>query len=138
MTKSEVNKAKIAFRAHRSGAFTRGITFNFSFEEWLGVWIISGHWDERGPHSGEYCMSRYGDTGPYELKNVFIQLHSSNVSQGQIGKRKARGESCGHNKIKQVDALTIKNSNKSAKELSKEFNVSDTLIRKIKKGVLWT
>src|SRR6202521_114063 len=31
----------------------------------LGVGALSGKWYQRGPHRGEYVMSRPGDIGPY-------------------------------------------------------------------------
>lgn len=56
----------------------RGIDFNFTFEDWLSFWQASGHWEQRGRNKGQYVMSRYGDVGPYELGNVFIQLNADN------------------------------------------------------------
>jgi len=77
---------KIKYEAHRRGANTRNIPFLLSFEEWSNIWEQSGHWEERGKKKGQYCMSRIGDTGPYAVGNVFIQLHSENMSQAQKGK----------------------------------------------------
>ena len=57
----------------------RGIPFLLTFEEWWDIWQKSGHWEERGPHIGQYCMSRYGDLGPYVVGNVFIQLTTQNT-----------------------------------------------------------
>lgn len=32
-------------------------------------------------------MSRYEDLGHYEVGNVFIQLHSDNIAQGNVGRK---------------------------------------------------
>lgn len=67
---------------HRGNAKKRNIPFLLTFEEWWDIWQKSGHWEERGTKKGQYCMSRYNDTGPYAVGNVFIQLHSQNSSDG--------------------------------------------------------
>ena len=73
---------------HRNAApRDRGIPFNMTFAEWWDIWEKSGHWEDRGHCKGQYCMSRYGDLGPYEIGNVFIQLHSDNVIQAWTGRK---------------------------------------------------
>lgn len=54
------------------------IEFKLTFEEWLRIWIDSGHLHERGRKKGQYVMSRKNDIGHYEVGNVFIQLCSEN------------------------------------------------------------
>jgi len=78
---------KLKYRQHRADANKRNIPFLISFEDWSNIWEQSGHWEERGRKSGQYCMSRYGDVGPYEVGNVFIQLHSANTSQAHKDKK---------------------------------------------------
>lgn len=71
---------KDKYRDHKKNAINdRGIPFLLSFEEWWDIWQKSGHWHERGPRVGQYCMSRYNDIGPYAVGNVFIQLSTQNV-----------------------------------------------------------
>lgn len=77
---------KRKYTLHRIGAKARGIPFLLTFSEWWDIWQQSGHYAERGAKVGQYCMSRYGDLGPYAIGNVFIQLHSSNSSEGNKGK----------------------------------------------------
>lgn len=55
------------------------ILFKLSFEDWIDIWLTSGHWFERGRNAGQYCMSRINDIGHYEVGNVFIQLHAQNT-----------------------------------------------------------
>jgi hypothetical protein len=70
-------------------AADRGIDFQMTFEEWMTVWLDSGHWHQRGKGLGKYNMSRINDTGPYAVGNVFIQRHEQNSSDGHRGKSKS-------------------------------------------------
>lgn len=58
------------------------VEFKLTFEQWCKVWSDSGKFDQRGCRRGQYVMSRRNDLGHYEEGNVFIQLHSENVRQG--------------------------------------------------------
>lgn len=75
------------YRAHKDNAKKRNVPFLLSFEQWMDIWQKSGHYNERGNRKGQYCMSRYNDVGPYEINNVFIQLHSDNINQAWTGKK---------------------------------------------------
>ena len=63
------------------------VEFRLSFDEWLKIWEDSGKLSQRGNKKGCYVMSRYNDLGHYEVGNVFIQEHSDNVRQAQIGRK---------------------------------------------------
>jgi len=82
----------IKYKGHKGDALRRKdfygnpIQWNLTFEQWMEVWQQSGHWEERGCKKGQYCMSRYNDIGPYEIDNVFIQLHSDNIRQARLSK----------------------------------------------------
>jgi len=78
--------ARQRWRQHRYDAKNRGVSFELSFEDWLNIWLSSGHWHERGTKQGQYCMSRYGDMGPYAIGNVFIQLQSENTKQSHMNR----------------------------------------------------
>lgn len=68
-----VRRAELqAYKQHKINAEKRGIDFLLSFEEWLQLWEESGHLAERGCRSGQYCMARQGDKGPYAVGNVRI------------------------------------------------------------------
>lgn len=73
------NQKKVAIKS-------RDIEFLLTFDEWVDVWVKSGHWENRGRGIGKYCMSRIGDTGAYEIGNVFIQRYEKNVSDAQRGR----------------------------------------------------
>lgn len=67
-----------AFGFQRTGAKRRGIGWQLTFEQWLQIWVDSGHLDQRGSGKGRFHMARRGDEGAYEIGNVFIQLHEEN------------------------------------------------------------
>jgi hypothetical protein len=86
----DIKMAKNKYAVHKAGAKVRNIEWLFTFEDWLQLWIDSGKWEQRGNKRGQYCMSRYGDKGPYSLNNVFIQLTSQNTSEAY--KPRVRGK----------------------------------------------
>jgi hypothetical protein len=73
----------------KNNAKGRGILFLLTFDQWWSTWEQSGHWHERGKGRHKYCMARIGDVGAYELGNIKIIRHESNVSEGQRGKAKS-------------------------------------------------
>ena len=75
---------KEAYRDHKRGAKDRGIEFLLTYEEWLKIWIDSGHLHERGPKKGQYVMARFGDKGPYAVGNVKIITCSDNIREFKI------------------------------------------------------
>lgn len=57
-----------AYRNQKKLAIKRGITWEFTFDEWLAWW--GDDIAKRGTHLGSLCMARYNDTGPYAEWNV--------------------------------------------------------------------
>ncbi len=88
------NFLKNCFYKHKYSAGQRGIAFLFTYEQWLDIWVASGHLHERGCKKGQYVMARYGDVGPYAVGNVKIILHSENQNEGRggFGNRNTRGK----------------------------------------------
>lgn len=84
-----IKKWKLAYCTHRKDARDRGISFDLSFDQWLEIWIRSGHFFERGHKKGQFVMGRFGDIGPYSPENVKIILHSENVVEGLLGRAKS-------------------------------------------------
>ena len=60
-------KARIAYCTQQLGAARRGIEWKFSFESWLEWW--GKDLDKRGSRSGDLCMQRIWDIGPYSPEN---------------------------------------------------------------------
>lgn len=79
--------ALYAYGNQKRNATRRGKAFELTFAEWLYIWLVSGHWDERGKQGHQYCMSRRGDVGSYEVGNVFIQTNRENLVQGNSGSK---------------------------------------------------
>lgn len=74
------------YRDQKHQAEIRGIPFLLSYEQWLEIWLESGHWHERGCKKGQYVMARYGDTGPYERTNVKIITHADNIRESNANR----------------------------------------------------
>lgn len=70
-----------AFGRQKASAVQRGIGWNLSLWQWWTVWQESGKWEQRGVRKGQYCMSRIGDSGPYELGNVRIVTVTENIKE---------------------------------------------------------
>jgi len=66
----------------------RGIQWSFTYDEWLEMWLVSGKWHLRGRKPEEFCMCRYGDTGPYSYRNCFIATNEENQRQRWEGREK--------------------------------------------------
>ena len=79
--------AKQRYNEQKYAAHGRGIQFSFTFEQWWDIWDKSGHWEDRGCRKDQYVMSRIGDTGSYEVGNVFIQTQKINAREGHKGKK---------------------------------------------------
>lgn len=69
-----------AWHSQRSNARSRGIEWNITLWDWWELWQRSGKWDIRGRTKGSYVMCRFGDTGAYEIGNVYIATCSHNCS----------------------------------------------------------
>lgn len=69
------------FYDQRQSAKVREIEFLLTFDEWLQTWIDSGHLEERGQASKQYCMARFGDIGPYVVGNVKIITNYQNAKE---------------------------------------------------------
>jgi hypothetical protein len=85
-SKDEQTKFLKMYKAQKSNARTRGISFMLTFEQWMAIWTESGKLEQRGRGAEKFCMCRIGDVGPYEVENVFIGTGRENVRAGNIGK----------------------------------------------------
>ena len=86
MTEKELAKIKARYTQQLCAARKRGIEWLFTFETWWKMWEESGQWLNRGRKSGQYCMARKGDQGPYSPDNVDIVLVNVNTSDACKGK----------------------------------------------------
>lgn len=114
-----------AYDDQRRHAESRGISWEFSYEDWLEMWLISGKWHERGRESGQYCMCRYGDVGPYSYKNCYIDLTDNNQQNRWVDARKILPEQ--YINIVQMYLLT----DMTQAEVALEFGVDQSYVSKI-------
>lgn len=114
-------KPKKAYDDHRRHALDRGIGWQISYEEWLELWLESGKWPQRGKVKGKYQMCRYGDTGPYNIKNCYI----GTVEQNQEDKAKID--------IRAINSIVFEylSSNKTQYEVAKEFDVDQSYVSRL-------
>lgn len=96
----ELAKARQKFHQHKSGAKSRGIDFQFTFEQWLAEW--GDKLDQIGRHEDQYGMCRIMDCGPYAPGNVYIGTPKRNAHtrrlvnfdrkiQQRVAEERARG-----------------------------------------------
>jgi len=90
--------------AHISNAKTRGIEFELTFDEWLGIWEKSGKFSQRGKKKGQYVMARFGDIGPYAVGNVKIILCSENIQEARATRIIATDYGIGNDGAKRLQA----------------------------------
>ena len=76
------DRMRHAFLMQRSRAKRRGIGWDLSYEDWCFLW--KDKWHQRGNCSGQYCMARIGDVGPYSLLNVIIKTVNENSSEAGL------------------------------------------------------
>ncbi len=107
--KERENPQLLAYNLQKSNAKRRNIPFLLTFDEWLAIWLDSGKWEQRGTHSVEYCMARYGDSGPYAIGNVRI---CANVINKREAHRARRGKPLSANRLAALararEALRVK------------------------------
>ena len=74
-------KLRTAFYNHMKRAESHCIGFELTFDQWLKIWLDSGHLAERGNHKGQYGMARFEDKGPYAVGNVKIITTEENLRE---------------------------------------------------------
>jgi hypothetical protein len=125
----------------------RGIPWTLTFDEWWAVWEASGKWPERGRLRGQFCMSRYGDTGAYAVGNVFIQGRCENDSEREAKKSSEyrrtyalRGSKHRWSILneQQVEDIRVRlAAGEKGRAIAAEFGVLETTISNIKCGRTW-
>ncbi len=92
LNQEQLEFARLKWRGHgyyiknqKKDRLGNPVEFRISFEDWIKIWLDSGHWFDRGASTGKYVMSRHNDIGHYEVGNVSIKLHSENISEGHRG-----------------------------------------------------
>jgi hypothetical protein len=76
------NRERQAFNNQKCNAKKRGISFEFTFDEWVEWW--GDEINSRGCGAGQYVMARISDSGPYHPSNVFKCEAGLNVAMGNV------------------------------------------------------
>ena len=106
LTNDEMKLAKQQYRMQRNSCKNRidrlnnPIEMRLTFEEWLDIWLQSGHWHERGCRKDQYCMSRYNDLGHYEIGNIEIKSVKDNIIEKTNSTEWQAGYKLGRKKMK--------------------------------------
>lgn len=79
---------KSAYLIQKRKAFSRGIDFELTFEEWAQWWSEQGvdKNQSNGNTAETLCMCRKGDTGPYSLDNIYCATRRQNSIDSKINK----------------------------------------------------
>jgi hypothetical protein len=78
-----VDKLIDSYMRQKRGAKSRGISFKFTFEEWISWWKknLGSNWFKLRGHNGhQYVMARKKDKGPYDKYNVECITASQNMT----------------------------------------------------------
>ena len=124
----KVSYAKLRFREHRKGANSRGISFQFTFEEWYNWWLSNGV-DRNIPRANNgstLCMCRYGDTGPYHPSNVYC----ATKSQNNIDAHKNNSTRGGSSKLIQTPYGIFQSKTQAAKSIGIHTTTISTRLKK--------
>jgi len=92
LTGDDLPRARREYISAERNAMRRGIRWAFTFETWCKIWNDSGHYAQRGPYLGQYCMQRIFDGDVYSPTTVEIQVQQRNVETLLAKNRHRRGE----------------------------------------------
>lgn len=89
--KREINRARagLAYSRQRQNARMRDIEWDLTLGEWWEIWQASGQWKNRGVLAGQYCMSRFGDSGAYRVGNVAVVANAVNFAEARSHAKKS-------------------------------------------------
>jgi hypothetical protein len=112
-------------------ATKRGISFHFTFEEWVEWWEanLGPDWlKKRGRKRGQYVMGRNGDKGPYAKWNVKCITTERNC----VGSPKGQKKNAKPRKISAEDVKAIFYAKGKKAHIAVAYGVSNRLVSLIK------
>ena len=83
----------VAYNQQRNHAKRRGIPFLLSYAEWIEWW--GEDYAQRGRGIDALCMARMGDTGSYELGNIYKTTNSQNGKDKSMSNQRVHVVSAG-------------------------------------------
>ena len=119
---------KKAYNDQWRHARDRNIEFNMSYDEWLEMWLVSGNWANRGKKSGQYVMCRYGDVGPYSVRNCYIGTVEQNGRDRWEGREKITNQKA----LEIYDLYT--NTEMTQAEIGKLYNINPSYVSRVVSG----
>lgn len=141
-TTHPLSLAKLKYARHKAQAKFRNIDFNFDFDTWYQWWLSNGiDKNIKVKWNGAYrpCMCRIGDTGPYDINNVYLANHIENVSDAIKNKKNnPRGARTDKNyrygdklyslyELKDLNVIDIKDRGYYRVETYDQKNIKETL-----------
>lgn len=78
------------YRFSWRAAEMRGISWEFTFPEWMAVWEEAGGLHLRGRRPADLCMARNGDAGPYSRANVTIKTTRENIQESYVNVKRRK------------------------------------------------
>lgn len=115
----------------KTHAKRRGIAFKLTFQQWI-LWWGPDIW-KRGRGDGKLQMCRKGDTGAYELGNIYKATCNENSSEKfKNGKNGFRPSNLSDEDVASI--LVSLNEGVSQRKLAERFNVSQRTINRINLG----
>lgn len=134
---------KAAYSNHLRRAKRKGLSFEFTFEEWCDWWLthLGPDWAaKRGSKMGQYVMARKGDKGGYTLdniecilaeQNVFDQHANGTVNHGSWGQRN------GFAKLTEAQVVEIFFSCDDYHQIAAKYNTTRSRVYRIKTRRSW-
>ena len=120
------------YKYQKYRAKQRGVGFKLSFEEWLEIWGYCLPY--RGKKEDSLCMCRKGDTGNYEVGNVYIGSFKENRDNISVDKHRK------HAKINMDIANDIRSclsQGFTVKQCAKIYGLSRQSITDIRMNRTW-
>jgi hypothetical protein len=127
------HKAANAYKIQKFDAKRRGISFCFTFEDWVNWWEEQLGYDwqkKRGRLRHLYCMARFNDKGPYARGNVKCITNAENCGE-------VHGDRNGNAVITNKIARKIYLARGTVKEIAHRFNIRIGVVRTIKNRQQW-
>lgn len=78
---SRTRTPKKAYLDQKCQAEARDIEWALTYEEWLEMWLVSGHYNNRGKGRGNYQLCRFYDEGAYSTTNCYIGTVEENQKE---------------------------------------------------------
>lgn len=84
------SQARRLYAGHKSGAKRRGIGFELTFEQWMGIW--GDKLSQRGRRMDQLGMCRINDEGPYAVGNVYLGTPARNGASRRMALENRKGK----------------------------------------------